>query len=78
METCTGCGEPTSVGSVFYSDRHVFRRSDGTDAFLCPSCDARIRATRSGRRLSDDEVGNLVDNASAAGILWSSGGSIPG
>jgi hypothetical protein len=78
MDPCLGCDEPTGVGSVFYSDRHRYDRSDGTTAWLCSSCDARIRATRSGRQLSDDEVRSLVENASAAGILWSSGGSIPG
>jgi hypothetical protein len=78
IEPCAGCGESTAVGGVFYSDRRVIARSDGGTAFLCSSCFARVRATRTGRPLTDDDVRRVVENGSAAAILWSNVGSIPG
>ncbi|HEV8402808.1 MAG TPA: hypothetical protein VGQ31_07210 [Candidatus Limnocylindrales bacterium] len=76
-DPCAGCGEETASGSIFYSDRHLVERTDGQRSFLCSSCDSRIRATGKGRRLTDDEVRNTVENGSAAAYLWGSGGSIP-
>jgi len=76
---CVGCGEETAAGSVFYSDRHVIVRSDGVRSFLCSSCDANVRAARKGRRLTDEEVRAVVENGSAAALLWGSGGPrLPG
>jgi hypothetical protein len=43
-EPCLVCGEETAVGSVFFSDRKVVEDPDGTRAYLCSSCVARIRA----------------------------------
>jgi hypothetical protein len=43
-EPCVGCGEETAVGSVFFSDRHVVEDPNGTRAYLCSVCIARIRA----------------------------------
>ena len=43
-EPCIGCGEETAIGSVFFSDRKVVQDPDGTRAYLCSSCVARIRA----------------------------------
>ena len=78
-EPCVGCGEETASGSIFYSDRHRVERTDRTHSFLCSLCDSRIRAAGKGRRLTDEEVRNTVENGSAAAYLWGSGsgGSIP-
>jgi hypothetical protein len=43
-EPCLGCGEETAIGSVFFSDRHVVDGADGTRAYLCSACVARVRA----------------------------------
>jgi hypothetical protein len=75
-EPCVGCGEETASGTIFYSDRHQVERTDGTHSFLCSLCDSRIRAADDGRRLTDEEVRNTVENGSAAAYLWGSGGSI--
>lgn len=74
-EPCVGCGEETAVGSIFYSDRHVVDHADGRQSFLCTLCDARVRSSRQGTRLSDDEVRGLVENGSIAAIAWSGGSS---
>ena len=44
VEPCLGCGEETAIGSVFFSDRKVIEDPDGTRAYLCSSCVARIRS----------------------------------
>ncbi len=73
-EPCVGCGEETAVGSVFFSDRFAVPGKDGAPSYLCSICDARVRSSRKGRRLTDEEVANAVRNGSAAAIAWSSGG----
>jgi hypothetical protein len=50
-EPCLACGEETAVGSVFFSDRHVVDGADGTRAYLCSTCVARIRSAGHGDRL---------------------------
>jgi hypothetical protein len=75
-EPCLGCGEPTAIGSVFYSDRHVIHRADSANAFLCSLCDARLRSSRKGSRLTDEEVRAAVENGSAGAYLWGGGGPI--
>ena len=74
IEPCVGCGEETAVGSVFFSDRHQVDRSDGSRAYLCSLCDARVRLSRNGRRLTDEEVRSVVENGSMAAITWAGGG----
>jgi hypothetical protein len=61
-DPCAGCGEATAVGSVHYSGRHIIQRADGATTHLCGSCDALLRASRPGRRLSDDEIRDLDPN----------------
>ena len=68
-EPCLGCGEETAVGSVFFSDRRIVERADGR-MYLCSLCDAAVRLSRRGRRLTDEEVRNLVENGSAIGTAW--------
>jgi len=75
-EPCIGCGEETTVGSIFYSDRHVVDHADGRQTLLCSLCDARVRASRQGKRLTDDEVRTIVENGSIAAIAWSGGSSV--
>ena len=74
IEPCVGCGEETAVGSVFFSDRHEVERSDGGRVYLCSLCDARVRLSRKGPRLTDEEVRNIVENGSMAAIMWAGGG----
>lgn len=76
-EPCLACGEETAVGSVFYSDRHTAERTDGTRSYLCSLCDAHLRASGRGRRLTDEEVRNAVENGSLAAITWASRGYLP-
>jgi hypothetical protein len=73
-EPCIGCGEETAVGSVFFSDRCTVEHADGTRTYLCTLCDARIRASRKGVRLTDEEVRDIVENGSLAAISWAGGG----
>ena len=73
-ERCIACGEKTAVGSVFFSDRHTIAHDDGSKAYLCTLCDARIRSSKRGRRLTDAEVQRIVETDSMAAIAWSSGG----
>jgi hypothetical protein len=73
-EPCLGCGEETAVGSVFFSDRHTAEHSDGPRTYLCTLCDARIRSSRKGKRLTDAEVRDIVANGSMAAISWARGG----
>ena len=44
-EPCLSCGEETSVGSIFYSDRHAAQLPDGTRGHVCSECVKRIRAS---------------------------------
>ena len=82
-EPCLGCGEETAVGSIFFSDRHTVEHSDGTRAYLCTLCDARIRSSRKGMRLTDEEVRDIVENGSwpveRVEVLrrWTEGGCQP-
>ena len=73
-EPCVGCGEETAVGSVFFSDRETVERSDGTRTYLCTLCDARIRSSRKGKLLTDEEVRSVVENGSMAAISWAGRG----
>jgi hypothetical protein len=74
IEPCIGCGEETAVGSVFFSDRHQVDRSDGSRVYLCSLCDARVRVSRKGQRLTDEELRSIVENGSMAAITWAGGG----
>jgi hypothetical protein len=69
-EPCLICGENTGVGSVFFSDRHVVIGADGRQTYLCTLDDSRIRASRRGKRLTDDQVRQLVENGSAIATGW--------
>jgi hypothetical protein len=73
-EPCLRCGEETAAGSVFFSDRLNIEHSHGTRTYLCTLCDARIRSSRKGKRLTDEEVRDIVENGSMAAISWAGGG----
>src|SRR5882762_11436367 len=73
-EPCLACGEETAVGSVFYSDRLVVTHDDSSSAYLCSLCSARVRSSRRGARLTDEEVRNAVANGSAAALAWGNAG----
>ena len=74
-EPCLVCGEETAVGSVFYSDRWTVSQADGSAAHLCSLCGARVGPSANGRRLTDDELRNLVANGSVAAVTWVDGGA---
>ena len=60
-EPCVSCGDETAIGSIFYSDRHTVENPDGTRAYLCPACIARIRSAGYQEDLNDlDMVVGLV------------------
>ncbi len=69
-EPCVACGEDTSVGSVFFSDRHVVELRDGASTFVCSLCDARMRSQHRGRRLTDDEVRQIVQDGTVIALGW--------
>ena len=69
-EPCLGCGDETAAGSVFFSDRHTVEHADGRRTYLCTLCDSRIRSSRRGRRLTDEEVRNIVENGSVIALGW--------
>ena len=66
MEPCVVCGEPTSIGTPLFSDRRML--PDG--ARLCALCNAKISAAHRGRRLTDEEVAQAIDNGTMAAITW--------
>jgi hypothetical protein len=70
LEPCLTCGEETAVGSVFFSDRSTIDLGDGQLAFLCSLCGSRIRASRKGEPLTDEEVRNLVRNGTSIALGW--------
>ena len=60
-EPCVSCGEETAIGSLFYFDRHTVENPDGTRAYLCSACIARIRSAGYREDLNDlDRVVELV------------------
>ncbi len=69
-EPCLVCGEETAIGSVFYSDRWIVSRADGSTAHLCSLCGARVGSSANGRRLTDDQLRTLVANGSVAAVTW--------
>jgi hypothetical protein len=69
-EPCLGCGEETAVGSVFFSDRRTVGHADDRRTYLCSLCDSRIRSSRRGKPLTDEEVRKIVENGSAIATAW--------
>ena len=70
QEPCASCGEETAAGSVFYSDRHTIEHADGRRSYLCSLCDSRLRASKRGTRLTDDQVRQLVENGNLIATAW--------
>ena len=69
-EPCLVCGEETAVGSVFYSDRWTVSRADGSTVLPLLPVRCPCRVVRQGKRLTDDELRNLVANGSVAAVTW--------
>lgn len=67
VEPCESCGEDTGAGSANFIGRRRISTPAGALAFLCSDCDERIKG-RTGRQLSDDELGELVRSGSVAMI----------
>jgi hypothetical protein len=70
QEPCVSCGEETAAGSVFFSDRHMIEHADGRRSYLCSLCDARLRASQRGNRLTDEQVRQLVENGNLIATAW--------
>ena len=71
---CVGCGRPTAAGHSRFADRRAVENADGTRSYLCGMCGATAAANRGKEQLSDQELRQLIENGSAAGVLWSGGG----
>jgi hypothetical protein len=65
-ERCLSCGEDTSIGSVFYSDRLVDRHV-GEARYLCSLCARRAMGLRKGRAMTDEERAELEKAAFVLG-----------
>lgn len=63
---CAGCGESTAAGTPFYSDRRTL--SDGS--YLCVLCNSQLAEARGRHALTDEEVRQLIQNGTAAAIVW--------
>jgi hypothetical protein len=72
-QTCAGCGNPTAAGRTRFADRRAIEHADGTRSYLCAMCGATAASSR-GKELSDEELRQLIENGSMAGVLWSGGG----
>jgi hypothetical protein len=71
-EPCTSCGEDTSVGSVFYSDRLVDRH--GREArYLCSLCARRALGLRKRSGMTDEERQELETAAFVLGAFGPGG-----
>ena len=69
VEPCAICGEETTVGSPFYSDRRVVDHRSGTRSFICSSCLAEAQAKRGRRQFTDEETARYIENARLAGMV---------
>jgi hypothetical protein len=69
-EPCQACGEETAAGSIFFADRRAIHEPGVATVYLCVLCDARIRAARRGRQLTDDDVRILVRTGSLLDLAW--------
>ena len=63
---CACCGESTEAGTPFFSDRRTL--PDGSH--LCVLCNSKLAAARGRQRLTDEEVRQLINNGTMAGIVW--------
>jgi hypothetical protein len=66
LEPCVSCGEDTSIGSVFYSDRLVNRDGGGL-RYLCSLCARQVVDRRGGRGMTDEQRRELEKAAFALG-----------
>jgi hypothetical protein len=76
-EPCLSCGEPTAVGTYFFSDRRDVLLADGTKIFLCADCQSQAHRARKGEPLSDEDLRIIAGNGGLIGVgLLSGGGGI--
>lgn len=68
-EPCSGCQEPTVVGTPLFSDRRTL--PDGSH--LCGLCNARLAAACRKPRMTDEEVRQYINNGVMAAIVWGNG-----
>ena len=72
-DPCVQCSEETAAGSVFFSDRLVVERTDGSQAFLCSDCYTRARAAKRGEPLTDADLRTIADNGLMVGVALGTG-----
>jgi len=65
-EPCISCGEDTSAGSPFYSDRLV-DRSQGQPRYMCSLCVQLARGSRKAHPMTEEERIKLEKAAFAFG-----------
>jgi hypothetical protein len=65
-EPCVSCGEDTSAGSPFFSDRLV-DRTNGEARFMCSLCVQLARGSREFHPMTDEERVKLEKAAFAFG-----------
>jgi hypothetical protein len=65
-EPCISCGEDTSAGSPFFSDR-LADRSEGEPRYMCSLCVQLARGSREVHGLTDEERTKLEKAAFAFG-----------
>ena len=72
-ERCLSCEEDTSVGSIFFSDRHTAELKDGTRGYLCSDCARKIRSKGHHEGVS---AGRMVEvnSIGVVGSGWGGGG----
>lgn len=73
-EPCLACGDETAVGSVLYSDRFPVDQPTGQRVYICGYCRDRIRDSKKGAPLTDQEFRDMANNAAMAGVGLLGGG----
>ena len=71
IQPCSGCGKPTAAGKRRFADRRTIDHADGSRSYVCSGCELSISAGRRQEQLSDEELRQLIENGSTAGIAWS-------
>lgn len=69
-EPCVRCGEETAVGTSLFAVRRRIEQPGSIATFLCEGCGEQLAASRSAKRLTDEEVRRLVDGGSAVMVTW--------
>lgn len=69
-EPCVRCGEETAAGTFLFAGRRRIEQRGSPTRFLCEQCGEQLVASRSGKRLTDEEIRRIVDGGSAVMVTW--------